>query len=173
VGKSPRYAISAEMPKSAESGARCYSERWRSEADGNSPNSDLYSPATRPKLPETIPRPARTCPPPGVSATTVRCQQQDGSPACGDLAAAAIRSSARCSSCSALPGVVWPSSNKRPLHSVARPARDAGITHRRQGAADDSLRGGDQAAYPRNFESLAEFEANGADDHPNKTTMVR
>src|SRR5215470_8864886 len=38
------------------------------------------------------------------------------------------------------------------------PARHTGITHRRQGAADDGLCGGDEAVHARNLEPLAEFQ---------------
>jgi len=44
------------------------------------------------------------------------------------------------------------------------PARDAGITHRRQRTADDSFCGGDKAVHTRNLQSLAKFQANTVDD---------
>src|SRR4029077_7201300 len=43
------------------------------------------------------------------------------------------------------------------------PSRDAGGTHRRQGAADDCLCGGDEARQARNRELFAEFQAKGPD----------
>src|SRR5271170_2086950 len=46
-----------------------------------------------------------------------------------------------------------------------RPSGDTGITHRRQGAADDSLCGRDEAVHPRNLEALAEFQTNGANNY--------
>src|SRR5262249_1642165 len=49
------------------------------------------------------------------------------------------------------------------------PARDAGITHRRQGTADDSLGGADKAVHARNLESLAEFQTNDVDDYRQQT----
>src|SRR6266478_4002003 len=45
------------------------------------------------------------------------------------------------------------------------PSRDAGVTHRRQGAADDGLCGGDEARQARNGELFAEFQAKGPDDY--------
>src|SRR5580700_3506522 len=45
------------------------------------------------------------------------------------------------------------------------PSRDAGVTHRRQGAADDGLCGGDEARQSRNRELFAEFQANAPDDY--------
>src|SRR6266566_7649087 len=44
------------------------------------------------------------------------------------------------------------------------PSRDTGVTHRRQGAADDGLCGGDEARQARNRELFAEFQAKGPDD---------
>src|SRR5712691_11863814 len=45
------------------------------------------------------------------------------------------------------------------------PSRDTGVAHRRQGAADDSLCGGDEARQARNGELFAEFQAKGPDDY--------
>jgi len=45
------------------------------------------------------------------------------------------------------------------------PSRDACGTHRRQGAADDGLCGGDEARQARNRELFAEFQAKGPDDY--------
>src|SRR5215472_9024160 len=53
--------------------------------------------------------------------------------------------------------------------TARRPARDAGITHRRQGAADYSLCGGEDAVHARNLESLADFQADGTDDNRQQT----
>jgi hypothetical protein len=60
------------------------------------------------------------------------------------------------------------SSSRRPLLVVAAsrtPTRDAGNAHRRQRAADDSFRGGDEAMHARDLESLAEFQANAVDNY--------
>src|ERR1700738_5148165 len=44
-------------------------------------------------------------------------------------------------------------------------SRDAGVTHRRQGAADDSLCGRDEARQARKRKFLADFQTNGPDNH--------
>jgi hypothetical protein len=44
-------------------------------------------------------------------------------------------------------------------------SRDAGITHRRQGAADNSLGARDEAVHSANLKALAEFQANRAKDY--------
>ena len=49
------------------------------------------------------------------------------------------------------------------------PARDAGITHRRQGTADDSLGGADKAVHARDLESLADFQTDGTNDYRQQT----
>ena len=49
------------------------------------------------------------------------------------------------------------------------PARDAGNAHRGQGAADDGFRGGDEAVHARNLETLADFQADGADHNRQQT----
>ena len=45
------------------------------------------------------------------------------------------------------------------------PSRDAGGTHRRQGAADDCLCGGDEARQAGNRELFAELQAKGPDGY--------
>jgi hypothetical protein len=45
------------------------------------------------------------------------------------------------------------------------PSRDAGGTHRRQGAADDGLCGGDEAWQARNRELFADLQAKGPDSY--------
>jgi hypothetical protein len=49
------------------------------------------------------------------------------------------------------------------------PARDAGIAHRRQGAADDGLCGRDKAVHARDLEPLAELQAKGVDNYRQQT----
>src|ERR1700740_2686060 len=48
--------------------------------------------------------------------------------------------------------------------AASGPSRDAGITHRRQRAADDRLGAGKDTVHTRDRESLANFEAKCADD---------
>jgi hypothetical protein len=57
------------------------------------------------------------------------------------------------------------SSRRRRLVASRGPARDAGLAHRRQGAADDNLCGRDEAVHARDLEPLAEFQAKGADNY--------
>src|SRR5215469_6909209 len=49
------------------------------------------------------------------------------------------------------------------------PARDAGITHRRQGTADDSLGGADKAMHARDLESLADFQTDDTNGYRQQT----
>jgi hypothetical protein len=44
-------------------------------------------------------------------------------------------------------------------------SRDAGVTHRRQGAADNSLCSRDEAVHTANLKALAEFQATHANDY--------
>ena len=46
-----------------------------------------------------------------------------------------------------------------------RPPGDARDAHRRQGTADDSLCGGDEAVHAWDLETFAEFQANTIDDY--------
>ena len=65
-----------------------------------------------------------------------------------------------------VPGIVGPSSSKRRRLVASRgPSRDAGIAHRRQRPADDSLCGRDEAVHARYLESLAEFQGKDADNY--------